>query len=82
VGEGSGRIYLVEPTGSIEDDPDLTDRKFPGNPTKSYRSTSPFKVVGEVTIWQGHPAEQINAMKAGLTRLKEQGINSLNDKRS
>ena len=53
-GEGRERIFLVEPTGAIEDDPDLTDRKFPGNPTKSYRSTHPFKVVGEVTIWQGH----------------------------
>jgi len=79
VGVGPERIYLVEPTGAIEDDPDLTDRKFPGNPTKSYRSTQPFKVVGEVTIWQGHPLEQVNAMKNGLAKLKEQGINSLND---
>jgi hypothetical protein len=79
VGEGRERIYVVEATGPIEDDPDLTDRKFPGNPTKSYRSTHPFKVVGELTIWQGHPPEQIKAMKDGLTRLKEQGINSLND---
>ncbi len=78
-GEGRERIYLVEPTGSIEDDPDLTDKKFPGNPTKSYRSTHPFKVVGEVTIWQEHPSEQVKAMKDGLERLKEQGINSLND---
>jgi hypothetical protein len=78
-GEGRGRIYLVEPTGEIEDDPDLTDRKFPGNPTKSYRSTKPFRVVGEVTVWQGHPAEQVKAMKDALERLKEQGINSLND---
>ena len=78
-GEGHERIYLVEPTGPIQDDPDLTDRKFPGNPTKSYRSTHPFKVVGEVTIWQGHPPEQVRAMKEGLARLKEQGINSLND---
>jgi rifampin ADP-ribosylating transferase len=77
--EGRQRIYLVEPTGEIEDDPDLTDRKFPGNPTKSYRSTQPFKVVGEVTIWQGHPAEQVKAMKDGLAKLKEQGIKSLND---
>ena len=74
------RIYLVEPTGAIEDDPDLTDRKFPGNPTKSYRSTHPFKVVGEVTIWQGHPPEQVKAMKDGLAKLNAQGINSLNDK--
>ncbi len=79
LGEGHERIYLVEPTGAIEDDPDLTDRKFPGNPTKSYRSVEPFKVLGEVTIWQGHPMEQVKAMKAGLEKLKEQGINSLND---
>ena len=78
-GEGSERIYLVEPTGPIEDDPDLTDRKFPGNPTKSYRSTHPYKVVGEVTIWQGHPSAQVRAMKDGLARLKEQGIESQND---
>jgi rifampin ADP-ribosylating transferase len=79
LGEGRERIYLVEPMGEIEDDPDLTDRKFPGNPTKSYRSTSPFRVVGEVTIWQGHSPEQVKAMKDGLARLKEQGIVSLND---
>jgi Rifampin ADP-ribosyl transferase len=73
------RIYLVEPTGEIEDDPDLTDKKFPGNPTKSYRSSEPFKVVGEVTIWQVHPTEQVKAMKDALEKLKEQGINSMND---
>lgn len=78
-GDGRERIYLVEPTGDIEDDPDLTDRKFPGNPTKSYRSTEPFRVVGEVTIWQGHSKDQLNAMKNTLEQLKEQGINSLND---
>jgi len=79
IGEGRERIYLVEPTGAIEDDPDLTDRKFPGNPTQSFRSTQPFKVVGEITLWQGHPAEQVQAMKDGLARLREQGVNSLND---
>lgn len=78
-GEERERIYLVEPTGEIEDDPDLTDKKFPGNPTKSYRSTQPFKVVGEVSRWQGHPAEQVKTMKDALEKLKEQGINSLND---
>jgi hypothetical protein len=77
-GEGRERIYLVEPTGEIEDDPDLTDKKFPGNPTKSYRSIQPFRVVGEVTIWQGHPTEQVQTMKYHLEKLKEQGINSLN----
>jgi len=78
-GEGRERIYLVEPTGQIEDDPDLTDKRFPGNPTKSYRSTHPFKVIGEVSIWQGHSREQVEAMKSGLEKLKELGINSLND---
>ncbi|MFT3680846.1 MAG: NAD(+)--rifampin ADP-ribosyltransferase [Ferruginibacter sp.] len=78
-GEGKERIYLVEPTGTIEDDPDLTDRKFPGNPTKSYRSAQPFRIVGEVTVWQGHSMEQVKAMKEGLEKLKTQGIQSLND---
>jgi hypothetical protein len=79
VGDGRERIYLVEPTGVIEDDPDLTDKKFPGNPTKSYRSIHPFKVVGEVASWQGHKTEEVKAMKDALARLKEQGIGSLND---
>lgn len=79
LGEGRERIYLVEPTGPIEDDPNLTDKKFPGNPTRSYRSAHPFRVVGEVAIWQGHAAEQVQAMKAGLARLKEQGIEAIED---
>lgn len=70
---------MVEPTGEIEDDPDLTDQKFPGNPTLSYRSTSPFRIVGEVTVWQGHPIEQIQSMKNALAKLREDGIDSLND---
>lgn len=77
-GDGRERIYLVEPTGPIEDDPDLTDKKFPGNLSKSYRSTHPFRIVGEVVNWQGHPAEQVKAMKEHLEKLKEQGIDSLN----
>ncbi len=78
-GTGRERIYLIEPTGEIEDDPDLTDKKFPGNPSKSYRSAQPFRVVGEVTVWQGHPTEQVKAMKDHLEKLKQQGINSLNE---
>ena len=78
-GEEPERIYLVEPTGSIEDDPNLTDKKFPGNPTRSYRSKDPFKVVGEITIWQGHSPEQVKAMKDALARLKEQGIEAIED---
>ncbi|UYZ59815.1 NAD(+)--rifampin ADP-ribosyltransferase [Hymenobacter latericus] len=79
LGDGPGRIYLVEPTGPFEDDPNLTDKKFPGNPTKSYRTQHPLRVVGEVTDWQGHSPEQLNAMKAHLERLKEQGIEAIED---
>ncbi len=78
-GDGRGRVYLVEPTGEIENDPDLTDRKFPGNPSMSYRSVHPFRVVGEVTIWQAHPADQVKKMKDSIEQLKENGISSLND---
>jgi len=78
-GEGHERIYLLEPTGPIEDDPNLTDKKFPGNPTKSYRSKHPFKVVGEITIWQGHSPEQVKVMKEGVAKLKEQGIEAIED---
>lgn len=52
-GRGSGRIYRVEPTGPFEDDPNLTGAKFPGNPTRSYRTRQPLRVVGEVLDWQG-----------------------------
>jgi len=79
LGEGPGRIYIVEPTGPIEDDPNLTDKRFPGNPTKSYRSREPLRVTGEVTDWQGHPPEQLKAMKDGLERLKRQGIEPIDD---
>ena len=79
LGEGGERIYLVEPTGLIEDDPNLTDKKFPGNPTKSYRSKDPFKIVGEITIWQGHSPEQVKAMKDAVAKSKEQGIEAIED---
>lgn len=79
LGEGPGRIYLVEPTGPIEDDPNLTDKKYPGNPTKSYRSLDPLRVAGEVTDWQGHSAGQINAMKEHLEELKRLGIEAIED---
>lgn len=78
-GDEKERIYLVEPTGQIEDDPNLTDKKFPGNPTMSYRSLHPFKVVGEVVGWQSHSPEQIKAMKDGLAKLKQQGIEAIED---
>jgi len=77
-GEGRERIYLVEPTGAIEDDPDLTDKKFPGNPTRSYRSIHPFKVVGEVAIWQGHSPEKLKAMKDAVAK-HTKGIDAIED---
>lgn len=79
LGEGSGRIYLVEPTGPIEDDPNLTDKKFPGNPTKSYRTRDPLRVCGEVTEWQEHSPEQLKAMKEHLEQLKRLGIEAIED---
>jgi len=79
LGEGPGRIYTVEPTGPIEDDPNLTDKKFPGNPTKSYRTRKPLRVTGEVTDWQGHSPEQLRAMKEHLERLKKLGIEAIED---
>lgn len=79
LGEGFGRIYIVEPTGLIEDDPNLTDKKFPGNPTKSYRSMYPFRVIGEMTDWQGHAPEELKAMKDNLERLKQLGIEAIED---
>ncbi len=77
VGDGPGRIYIVEPTGEIVDDPNLTDKKFPGNPTRSYRSREPLRVTGEITDWQGHAPEQLTAMKDGLERLRQQGIEAI-----
>ena len=77
VGDGPGRIYIVEPTGPIVDDPNLTDKKFPGNPTKPYRSREPLRVVEELMDWQGHSPEQREAMKDHLERLKEQGIEAI-----
>jgi len=79
LGEGPGRIYMVEPTGPIENDPNLTDKKYPGNPTKSYRSRNPLRVSGEVTDWQGHSPEELKAMKEHLDRLKRLGIEAIED---
>lgn len=79
LGDGPGRIYVVAPTGPIEDDPNLTDKKFPGNPTKSYRSRAPLRVLGEITEWEGHSPEQIRAMKEHLERLKQLGIEAIED---
>ena len=78
-GDGAERIYLVEPTGPYVDDPNLTDKKFPGNPTLSYRSRDPLRIVAEVTKWQGHSAEQQQQMKDGLARMKAAGTDVIID---
>lgn len=73
------RIYLVEPTGPFEDDPNLTDKKFPGNPTRSYRTREALRVVAEVRDWQGHPPETLQHMRDHLAALKAQGVEAIND---
>jgi len=78
-GPGPGRIYQVQPTGAIEDDPNLTDQKFPGNPTRSYRTRDPLIVVAEVTGWTPHPPAQLQAMLDHLAELDRQGIEAIND---
>lgn len=79
VGDGPERIYVVEPTGLLEDDPNVTDKRFPGNPTKSYRTREPVRVVGEVTNWQGHSSEELNAMRDRVDLAAEQGIEHIDD---
>ena len=71
---GRGFIYLVEPTGPFEDDPNLTNKRFPGNPTRSYRTTAPLRIVGMVPTWEGHSAEVLQGMLDALTDLKRKGL--------
>lgn len=79
VGQGRGRIYLVEATGALEDDPNVTDKKFPGNPTRSYRTREPVRIVGEVRDWIGHPPEQLQAMRSRLADLRRRGAAVIDD---
>lgn len=72
-GDGPERIYLVEPTGPLVDDPNLTDKKFPGNPTLSFRSRDPLRVVAEVTKWQSHPPDLLQQMKQRVQRRRADG---------
>lgn len=77
--DGRGYIYIVQPTGAFEDDPNLTNKKFPGNPTQSYRSTAPLKVIGIVEEWEGHAPEVLQGMLDSLARLKNQGLAVIED---
>lgn len=79
IGEGAALIYVVEPTGDMENDPNLTDQRFPGNPSMSYRSRAPLRVVAAVTGWQGHSPEQVQLMKEGLAQLKAEGAYKIID---
>lgn len=74
---GDERIYVVEPTGDFEDDPNVTDKKFPGNPTKSNRSKQPLKIVAEVIKWEEHSPDILNNMLENLRKLSEQGIKAI-----
>ena len=78
-GEGRGRIYIVEPTGEFEDDPNVTDKKFPGNPTQSFRSREPLRVVGELVDWIGHSPEALDAMRTALDALQRDGKARIED---
>jgi rifampin ADP-ribosylating transferase len=78
-GTAPGRIYVVEPTGPIVDDPNVTDKKFPGNPTLSYRSRGPLRVIAEVTQWQGHAPERLQQMRDNIARLKAEGGDNIID---
>lgn len=76
-GDGRERIYVVEPMGAFVDDPNLTDTKFPGNPTQSYRSREPLRIIGEIAQWQGHPPERLQQMKEHIERLRAAGIEAI-----
>lgn len=74
-GEGPERVYMIEPTGGFEDDPNVTNLKFPGNPTRSYRSTEPLKIIGEVTGWQRTSPEQIQRIRDRFSGKQDEIIN-------
>lgn len=73
------RIYIVEPLGEFENDPNVTDKRFPGNPTRSYRSKSPLKIVAELGSWERHSNEVIDHMLSSLKKLSDEGKNVIYD---
>lgn len=77
--EGRGRVYIVEPTGAFEDDPNLTNKRFPGNPTRSYRTRDPLRIVGAVEDWEGHSADAVRQMLEALQELKRRGLAIIED---
>ena len=79
IGTGRGRIYIVEPTGTLEDDPNLTNKRFPGNPTRSYRSRNALRIIGEVMDWKGHSPERLEEMRDHLENLKQRGVEAIEE---
>lgn len=77
--EERGHVYVVEPLGPFEDDPNVTDKRFPGNPTRSYRSRSALRIVGEVAEWQGHSPAVLAGMLEALASLRERGLDVIED---
>jgi len=77
-GDGAPHVYVVQPTGSIDDDPNLTDQKFPGNPTRSYRTRAPLRVTSEVTGWQPHSPEMLAKRRASMDAARQAGIEAIN----
>ena len=78
-GVGRGRILVVEPMGEFEDDPNVTDKKFTGNPTQSFRSREPLRVVGELVDWAGHSPEKLQAMRDAVQRTLREGTGQIED---
>lgn len=76
---GRGRVYVVEPTGPFEDDPNVTDKKFPGNVSRSYRTRHPMLVVDEVLDWEGHPPAVLQEMLDNIERLRAEGLDVIED---
>jgi rifampin ADP-ribosylating transferase len=76
---GRGRIYVVEPTGPFEDDPNVTNKRYPGNVTRSYRTRHPLRITAELSSWEGHAPEVLQAMLDNLARLREQGLDVIED---
>jgi hypothetical protein len=79
--EGRGRVYVVEPTGPFEDDPNVTNKRFPGNVTRSYRTRHPMRIVDEVHDWEGHPPDAVQGMLEHIARLRDQGLDVIEDER-
>jgi rifampin ADP-ribosylating transferase len=78
-GGGRGRIFVVEPTGALEDDPNVTDKKFPGNPTRSYRTRDPVRIVGEIVDWVGHSPEKLKTMRERVDEIRRTGDDEIDD---